>query len=68
MLATGLIFPDALAASAWAGRIQAPLYITQTSCVPQAILDHMTLLGVKQVTLVGGADRLTQAVFDLTPC
>jgi YVTN family beta-propeller protein len=68
LLATGLIFPDALAASAWAGRIQAPLYITQTACVPQEILDHMTLLGVKQVTLVGGPDRLTQAVFDLTPC
>lgn len=68
LLATGLIFPDALAASAWAGRIQAPLYITQTACVPQEILDHMTLLGVQQVTLVGGPDRLTQAVFDLTPC
>lgn len=68
LLATGLIFPDALAASAWAGRIQAPLYITPTTCVPQGILDHMTLLGVKQVTLVGGPDRLTQSVFDLTPC
>lgn len=68
IIATGVIFPDALSASAWAGRIDAPLYLSPGTCVPQGVLDHMTSLGVLQVTLVGGADRLTQSVFDLVPC
>lgn len=68
IIATGLAFPDALAASALAGQIKAPLFLAPTSCVPAAVLSELTLLGVTQVTLVGGPDRLTQSVFDLTSC
>jgi YVTN family beta-propeller protein len=68
LIATGLIFPDALAASAWAGVLRAPLFIVPTTCVPQDIVDEITTLGVLQVTLIGGPDRLTQSVADLTPC
>lgn len=68
LIATGLIFPDALSASAWAGVLRAPLFIVPTTCVPQDIVDEITSLGVLQVTLIGGPDRLTQSVADLTPC
>ncbi|GHF13772.1 hypothetical protein GCM10011600_13370 [Pseudolysinimonas yzui] len=68
IIATGLAFPDALAASALAGQIKAPLFLAPTSCVPAAVLAELTTIGVTQVTLVGGPDRLTQSVFDLTSC
>lgn len=68
IIATGLAFPDALAASALAGQIQAPLFLAPTNCVPAAVLTELTNIGVTQVTLVGGPDRLTQSVFDLTSC
>jgi putative cell wall-binding protein len=68
ILATGLIFPDALAASALAGQIGAPLYLTPGTCVPASVLSQLTTLGVTQVTIVGGPDRVTQAVMDLTSC
>lgn len=68
IIATGLAFPDALAASALAGQIQAPLFLAPTNCVPAAVLTELTSIGVTQVTLVGGPDRLTQSVFDLTSC
>lgn len=68
IIATGVIFPDALSASAWAGRIDAPLYLSPGNCVAQGVIDHMEALGVLQVTLVGGVDRLNQSVFDLVPC
>jgi YVTN family beta-propeller protein len=68
IIATGLTFPDALAASALAGKIKAPLFLAQTNCVPASVLTELTTIGVSQVTLVGGTGPLTQSVFDLTPC
>jgi YVTN family beta-propeller protein len=68
LIATGLNFPDALAGSAWAGRIQAPLFIVPGTCIPQNILDEITNLGALQVTLIGGTSVVTQSVFDLTAC
>lgn len=68
IIATGLAFPDALAASALAGQIKAPLFLAPTNCVPAAVLAELATIGVTQVTLVGGPDRLTQSVFDLTSC
>lgn len=68
IIATGVIFPDALAASAWAGVIDAPLYLSNGTCVSQGLFDHLVELGVSQVTLVGGPDRLNQSVFDLVVC
>lgn len=68
IIATGLSFPDALAASALAGQIKAPLFLAQTTCVPTSVLDELDTIGVTQVTLVGGTGALTKSVFDLTPC
>jgi putative cell wall-binding protein len=67
-LATGVNFPDALAGSAWAGRVKAPLFIVPGTCVPTDILAHITTLGAFQVTLIGGTGVVSQSVFDLTPC
>ena len=67
-LATGVNFPDALAGSAWAGHVHAPLYIVPGTCIPTDILTEIIELGVFQVTLIGGTGVLTQSVFDLTEC
>ncbi len=68
LIATGTNFPDALAGSAWAGKIKAPLFIVPGTCIPQAIYDKIVDLGALQVTLIGGSSVLTQSVFDLTVC
>jgi YVTN family beta-propeller protein len=68
LIATGVNFPDALAGSAWAGQLKAPLFIVPGTCVPQNMLDKITSLGAVQVSLIGGTGVLTQSVFDLTAC
>lgn len=68
LIATGVNYPDALAGSAWAGKVQAPLFIVPGTCVPQPMIDKIVSLGVIQVTLIGGTGVLTQSVFDLTAC
>jgi putative cell wall-binding protein len=67
-LATGLNFPDALAGSAWAGNLGAPLFVVPGDCVPQMTLDAMQTLGVTHVTLLGGINSLGSGVASLTPC
>ncbi|MGD8168575.1 cell wall-binding repeat-containing protein [Herbiconiux sp. P16] len=67
-LATGLNFPDALAGSAWAGLIGAPLYVTNRDCVPSTTLAAMAAQGVTRITLLGGPATLTPAVETLRPC
>jgi putative cell wall-binding protein len=67
-LATGFNFPDALAGSAWAGSLHAPLYVVPGSCVPQQIINDIVHLGATQVTLIGGTASLTQNVQNLQSC
>ncbi|MCS5735037.1 cell wall-binding repeat-containing protein [Herbiconiux daphne] len=67
-LATGLKFPDALSGSAWAGAIDAPLFVSNTACVPSAALAAIDGEGVTHVTLLGGTATLTSSVQALTPC
>jgi putative cell wall-binding protein len=67
-LATGLKFPDALSGSAWAGAIDAPLYVVTADCVPRATLAALDAQGVTHITLLGGTATLTPAVQALTPC
>ncbi|WP_440708632.1 cell wall-binding repeat-containing protein [Herbiconiux sp. YIM B11900] len=66
--ATGLNYPDALAGSAWAGRIGAPLYVVQQNCVPRAVLAEVQRLGVDHITLLGGPASLGDGVRNLTAC
>jgi len=68
ILATGLTFPDALAASVWAGTLGAPLLIVPGTCVTAPTRTALSDFGVTSVILVGGEPALSPAVFALTPC
>ncbi|NYF09152.1 putative cell wall-binding protein [Leifsonia sp. AK011] len=67
-LATGGNYPDALAGSAWAGSVGAPLFAANTTCVPGGVLDDLEKLGVTHVTLLGGEPSLSASVLALTRC
>ena len=67
-IATGQNFPDALSGSAWAGLVDAPLFVVNTNCVPQGTLAAITQERASNATLLGGPNTLTAAVQTLTPC
>ncbi|MFB2554848.1 cell wall-binding repeat-containing protein [Herbiconiux liangxiaofengii] len=67
-LVTGSNYPDALSGGAWAGALEAPLYLSQKDCVPPAVLDQMRQQGVSRVTLIGGPASLSAEVANLKPC
>lgn len=67
-LATGFNFPDALAGSALAGKVGAPLYIIPGTCVPAGIIADLNTLGVDDVTILGGAGTVGIPVNSLTAC
>jgi putative cell wall-binding protein len=67
-LATGANFPDALAGSAWAGALGAPLIVVPGDCVPQPVLDSLRTFNVGHVTLLGGINSLGSGVENLVPC
>ncbi len=68
MIATGLSFPDALSASAWAAASKSPLYVSAPGCVPGAVLDAIADLEAHEVTVVGGPNALSDNVVQLTGC
>jgi putative cell wall-binding protein len=68
LLATGSNFPDALAGGAWAAGFGGPLFLSQSGCVPQAVLKSITDLKTTRVTLLGGPTALSPAVERLTAC
>ncbi|MCS5713477.1 cell wall-binding repeat-containing protein [Herbiconiux sp. CPCC 205716] len=67
-LATGSTFPDALAGAALAGKIDAPLFVVPTTCVPPEVLAEISLLKASRVTLLGGTAALAPSVQALQPC
>ena len=62
LLATGENFPDALAGSYLAGRLQAPILLTQQANLPQATSEALITLKAKRVTILGGRDAISQTV------
>jgi len=68
VLATGTNFPDALAASAWAGHERHVLSIVRPECVPSVVLDAAGDRGTSAVTLVGGTVSLSPRVASLSSC
>lgn len=60
-LATGLNFPDALAGAALAGRMKSPVYVTATSCVPEAAHTSLQRLGARSTVALGGVDVVNQS-------
>lgn len=63
-IATGRTFPDALAATGAAGARSAPVVLVDgaSSSVPAATLSMLDRLGVKSVTIVGGAGAVSSAI------
>ncbi|KQX05557.1 MULTISPECIES: cell wall-binding repeat-containing protein [unclassified Leifsonia] len=53
-LATGLDFPDALAAAALAGRLAAPLNVSPRDCVHPAVGDAIDSVGATSAVVLGG--------------
>lgn len=68
VLATGRDFPDALAGAAYAGHINAPLFITMPSCLPPSSHIAATSLDVERVVVTGGASVVSEIAATLTPC
>lgn len=67
-VAQSLNFPDALSASAWAGRADGPLYLAPSGCMPPNELAAIQALNVPRLTLVGGTAVLSSGVESLTSC
>ncbi|MFK5689780.1 cell wall-binding repeat-containing protein [Ornithinimicrobium sp. LYQ92] len=61
-VATGLDYPDALAASALAGFQQVPVMLSRQDSVPAQVLDAIVGVDPAQVFLLGGTNALTDNV------
>lgn len=67
-VASGIQWPDALVASAAAGKAGVPLLISSTDCVPRSIGDQVVRLRTTAMTIAGGPDTLTSSVDGLSVC
>jgi len=63
-VASGRAWPDALAGSALAGFLGQPLLLSDTSDVPDVVMDELDDLSPATVALLGGKRALTQDVED----
>lgn len=63
-VASGLNWPDALAGSALAGTMDAPLVLTKTDALPSATVTELNRLSPAAVTIFGGTGAVSQAVED----
>jgi putative cell wall-binding protein len=62
ILASGDVNADALAAGSLSYAAHLPVLLTQAGSLPQPVQDAITKLGVKQVIVLGGTDRVSAAV------
>ncbi len=60
-VASGWNFPDALVGSALAGRNGEPLYVIHPYCQPDSTADSQRMLGVTQVSIIGGPASIVDA-------
>ncbi|TFV96809.1 cell wall-binding repeat-containing protein [Leifsonia flava] len=67
-LATGLDFPDALAAAALAGRLAAPLNVTPRDCVHPAVGDAIDAVGAQSAVVLGGTAVVSNTAAANTRC
>jgi putative cell wall-binding protein len=61
-VATGENFPDALAAAAVAGGLNAPILLVQANSVPKATSDELARLDPDQIVILGGTAVVSAAV------
>lgn len=67
-LATGLKFPDALSAAAYAARLDAPILLAPPNCVYAGTLDVLRILHIRVVVLLGSEETLAMPVQQLATC
>ncbi|MFF1571190.1 cell wall-binding repeat-containing protein [Leifsonia sp. NPDC058292] len=67
-LATGLDFPDALAAGALAGGLAAPLELSTRTCVEPAVGDQLTALGAASTVVLGGEAVVSASAANAARC
>ena len=67
-LASGKSFPDALSGAALAGSRNAPLYLSNTGCIPSGVSKAITVTGSRDVVLLGGTATLTAQVANFQRC
>ena len=61
-IATGWDFPDALAGSALAGYLEAPILLTRPDRLPDGLLEELDRLGAKDVFILGGEGAVLREV------
>ena len=62
VIASGENFPDALAASALAGRLRSPVLLTSSSVLSSQAEYQITRLGVKRAIVLGGEAAVSESV------
>lgn len=68
LIASGRDFPDALAAAAAAGALNAPLHLSNGTCTRTVSLQHLVDAGVTRVAFVGGTGVLGSTVTEFLTC
>ncbi len=64
LLATAFSFPDALAASALAHNLDAPMLLTHSDRLPQRVVDELRRLNTNRVWILGGPSAVSTGVED----
>ncbi len=67
-IASGVDFPDALSGSAMAGAGKAPLFVTQSYCLPRSIGNDLVKMKTSKVVFIGGPTALSADVASFRPC
>ncbi|MDP3631237.1 MAG: cell wall-binding repeat-containing protein [Actinomycetota bacterium] len=62
VVASGENWPDAVTASALAGRLQAPLLLTRGDALPTAVAEEVWRLGSSTAVVIGGEGAVSEAV------
>jgi putative cell wall-binding protein len=63
-VATGLNFPDALAAGAAAAQLDGPVLLVPGNNLPQTVVDEIIRLHPDEIVVVGGAAAVSESVYD----
>ena len=67
-VASGEAFPDALGAAPIAGAQAVPLYVTPSSCMPRALIQHIIDAGASQVVIIGGTGAVSDSAAHFRNC
>jgi len=67
-LSTGVVFPDGLSGSVIAAVQDAPLMLTQTTCIPGDVVDALQAFSTDKIVLLGGPTTVGTTVQTLNMC